>query len=366
MIRDRLWRHFDWKLLLVVALLATVGVIYIYSSTYGGPARYTNAYHKQLIWLAFGFVALLVVLLPDYHVLSEYSTLFYVLVLGILIGVLLFGRTVHGSTSWFKPLGLFSVQPSELAKIVTILVLARYFSSAGTKDCLNASEVGVGALLVGLPMLLILLQGDLGTTVTLVPVFAAMAFVSGLRRRFVVGTIIVLLLATPLMWSLLKPYHRERISNFLNPENVPFTVGYQSLQSKIAIGSGLAFGKGIKQGSQSQLGFIPYRHTDFIFAVISEESGFMGAIVVLLLYLILFLRIFEGASSARDRLGILICVGILSLLFFHVAMNIGMVVGVLPIAGLPLPLLSYGGSSLLSTFLALGLVLNVKLRRYAN
>ena len=215
-------------------------------------------------------------------------------------------------------------------------------------------------------MVMILLQGDLGTTVTLIPVFVAMAFVCGVKRKVVIAAALIAVLVLPLMWGLLKDYQKDRILNFINPEKVPLTVGYQSLQSKIAIGSGQLFGKGIRQGSQSQLGFIPYRHTDFIFAVISEEAGFAGALVVLLLYVILFFRIFEGASSARDRLGILICVGVLALLFFHVAMNIGMVVGLLPIAGLPLPLLSYGGSSLLSTFLALGLVLNVKLRRYAN
>lgn len=363
MIQNRTWRHFDWKLLFVVALLSGIGLVYIYSSTWGG--RYVFAYNRQMLWLGLSCLAMLVVLLPDYHVLSEYSILIYLMILAILVGVLLFGKTVHGSTSWLN-FGVFSAQPSELAKVVTIVALARYFSNAGSSAHLTLSELGVGGLMVAVPMVLILLQGDLGTTVTLIPVFAAMAFVCGLQKKVVVITLLIVLLVTPLMWELLKDYQKERIVNFISPERVPFTVGYQSLQSKIAIGSGLFFGKGIKQGSQSQLGFIPYRHTDFIFAVISEEAGFVGAMIVLLLYVVMFFRIFEGATTARDRLGILICVGILSLLFFHVAMNVGMVVGVLPIAGLPLPLLSYGGSSLVSTFLALGLVLNVKLRRYAN
>jgi rod shape determining protein RodA len=286
-------------------------------------------------------------------------------VLVALAGVLLFGRTVHGSTSWFR-IGLFSIQPSEIAKVTTFLALARYFSRVESNETLRLSELGLGGLLVGLPMILILLQGDLGTTITLLPVFVAMAFVCGMNKKVIICGLIILAFLTPLLWYLLKDYQKDRITSFITPEKVPFTVGYQSLQSKIAIGSGQLVGKGIKQGSQSQLGFIPYRHTDFIFAVISEEAGFTGAMVVLLLYCLLFYSIFEGAVSARDRLGFLICIGTLSLLFFHVAMNIGMVVGVLPIAGLPLPLLSYGGSSLLSTSLALGLVLNVKLRRYAN
>jgi rod shape determining protein RodA len=363
MLRDRIWRHFDWKLMVVVLALTAIGLIYIHSATFGG--KYTLAYNRQLMWLAVSLLAMVVLLLPDYHLLSEYSTVLYLLLLGVLLGVLIFGKTVHGSTSWFH-LGSYSAQPSEIAKIAAILTLARYFSNAGSAKTLSLQELGFGLLLVGVPMILILWQGDLGTTVTLVPVFVAMAFVCGVKRKVVIASALVVILVLPLMWGLLKDYQRDRILNFVNPEKVPLTVGYQSLQSKIAIGSGKLFGKGIRQGSQSQLGFIPFRHTDFIFAVISEEAGFAGALVVLLLYVILFFRIFEGAATARDRLGILICVGVLALLFFHVVMNIGMVVGLLPIAGLPLPLLSYGGSSLLSTFLALGLVLNVKLRRYAN
>jgi rod shape determining protein RodA len=363
MLRNRIWRHFDLKLLLAALVLAVIGLIFIHSATFG--SRYTSAYNRQLIWLAFSLLAMVLVMLPDYHLLSEYANVLYLLMLGILIGVLIFGKTVHGSTSWFNLAG-FTAQPSEIAKIATIMALSRYFSSAGSSSSLSLSELGFGLLLAAIPMVLILLQGDLGTTVTLVPVFVAIAFVCGLKRKVVIASLLIGILVLPLLWGFLKDYQKERIINFVNPEKVPLTVGYQSLQSKIAIGSGKLFGKGIRQGSQSQLGFIPYRHTDFIFAVICEEAGFAGALVVMLLYSLLFFRILEGATSARDRLGILLCVGVLSLLFFHVAMNIGMVVGLLPIAGLPLPLLSYGGSSLLSTFLALGLVLNVKLRRYAN
>lgn len=359
---NQIRNHFDWKLLGLAIVLAGIGLIAIHSSTFEG--HYAGNFDKQLIWLGISLVAMFLVLLPDYHILAEYSNLIYLLVLVLLVTVLLVGKTVHGSTSWFH-FGIFSIQPSEVAKLTTILALACFFSNTVIPQHLTLQDLGYAGVIAGLPMLLIYLQGDLGTMVTLIPAFAAMSFVCGLKRRIVLPVLLALVLMTPLIWGLvLKDYQKERITSFLAPEKAPFTVGYQSLQSKIAIGSGAIVGKGIRRGSQNQLGFLPDRHTDFIFAVVSEEAGFIGAMTVLLLFLVLLFRIYHAATSARDRLGTLICVGVLALLSFQVCVNVGMVVGILPIAGLPLPLLSYGGSSLLSTFLALGLVLNVELRRY--
>jgi len=364
MIERRAWRQFDWKLLLVVLALCAIGVIFIYSATFGSE-RNVEYYHKQLLWILVGLVIWALVLFPDYHILAEWALVFYVFLLVVLVGVLLFGHTVHGSRSWFH-FGLFSAQPSELIKVVAIVILARYFSDIRSPDQLNPTEIGIGGLIVAVPMLLILLQGDLGTTLTLIPVFAAMAFVSGLQRKHIAIALIAFLVVAPLSWGLLKDYQKDRIRYFVHPEDEPYGSGYQALQAKIAIGSGQLYGKGLKQGSQSQLGFIPYRHTDFIFAVIAEEKGLFGVLVLLLLYLMLFHLIFEGIHTARDRLGILICTGVTALLLIHVSLNIGMVVGLLPITGIPLPLISYGGSSMLANFLALGLVVNIKLRRYAN
>ncbi len=365
MIERRAWRQFDWKLFLIAICLCVVGLTFVYSSTLGSN-RYEDSYNRQLLWIFAGLILMILVLFPDYHVLAEWALAFYVFMLVVLVGVLIFGSTIHGSKSWFKVFGFFSLQPSEFMKVVAIVVLARYFSDTHTPDQLHPQEIGIGGLIVILPMILILMQGDLGTTLTLVPVFTAMAFVCGLHRKYLIIALIGALLVIPLSWGVLKDYQKDRITFFMNPEKAPEKAGYQALQSKIAIGSGQLYGKGFKQGSQSQLGFIPFRHTDFIFAVIAEEKGFLGAVAVLLLYLVLFFLIFEGIFTARDRLGILICTGVLAMILVHVTLNIGMVIGLLPITGLPLPLISYGGSSMLTTLLALGLVLNVKLRRYAN
>ncbi len=364
MIERRTWRQFDWKLLLAVLALCAIGVVFVHSATYG-TEKNSEYLYKQLIWILAGLTIWAMVLFPDYHMLAEWALVFYVFLLGVLVAVLIFGHTVHGSKSWFH-FGLFSVQPSELVKVAAIVVLARYFSDTRSLDQLTLQEIGIGALIVATPMLLILMQGDLGTTLTLLPVYAAMSFVSGLQRRHIVIALILFLVLAPLSWGLLKDYQKDRIRFFIHPEEEPYGSGYQALQAKIAIGSGQLYGKGLKQGSQSQLGFIPYRHTDFIFAVIAEEKGLFGVLIVLLLYLILFYLIFDGIHTARDRLGILICTGVVALLLIHVTLNIGMVIGLLPITGLPLPLISSGGSSMLANFLALGLVMNIKLRRYAN
>lgn len=365
MIERRTWRQFDWKLFLIVLCLCAVGLAFIYSSTYG-TERYEDSYRKQSLWILAGVILLILVLFPDYHILAEWALAIYVLMLLVLVAVLIFGSTVHGSKSWFNILGFFSLQPSEFIKVVSIVVLARYFSDTKTPDHLYPAEIGMGGLIMAIPMLLILLQGDLGTTLTLIPVYSAMAFVCGLQRKYLVMALIAALILVPLSWGVLKDHQKDRIVYFISPEKAPEKAGYQALQARIAIGSGQLYGKGFKQGSQSQLGFIPFRHTDFIFAVIAEEKGFLGVVSVLLLYLVLFYLIFEGIYSARDRLGILICTGVLALILVHVTLNIGMVVGLLPIAGLPLPLVSYGGSSLLTTFMGIGLVMNIKLRRYAN
>ena len=271
---------------------------------------------------------------------------------------------MHNTKGWIA-LGILSFQPSELVKLVVILALAKYYSEI-EREHLALPELLRGGLIVLVPMLLVVLQGDLGTAITFVPIFVGLSFIAGLKRKHVLVVVALVLACSPLGWMKLKDYQKGRIQTVFNPSNDPHHLGYQTIQSKIAIGSGKFLGKGFKQGSQGQLGFLPARHTDFVFAVVSEERGFLGSISVLGLFLFVSMRLLRTAREAKDKIGALVVVGVLALFLFHVGVNIGMVIGMLPITGIPLPLLSAGGSSLITTFLAMSLCMNIRMRRYVN
>ena len=345
---------------MVALSLSSVGILFIYSAT--RDSSHTFYLWRQLAWVASGLILFLMVLLIDYHTLVDYSHFLYGLGLLFLVAVLVFGTEIHGNKAWLH-FGSVTLQPSEFVKILLILLLARFFSRID-REHLSLSHLIIAGAITFIPMMLVLLQGDLGSSMTFAPVFASMAVVCGLKRKFAIIAVVTVLGLAPIGWLSLKGYQRQRIIVTFNSELDPKGIGYQAQQSKIAIGSGGVFGKGIFQGTQSQLGFLPARHTDFIFAVLAEETGLLGAAVVLSLYFWLLWRTLNFTRTARDKPGLLIIVGVTSLIAFHVLINVGMVIGVMPIAGIPLPFLSFGGSSMMSTFIGLGLILNVHLRRF--
>jgi rod shape determining protein RodA len=307
--------------------------------------------------------ALLIVLCVDYRLLARFAYPMYFANLVLLAVVLMHGPTIGGSQRWIG-LGPVNFQPSEVMKIVLIVTLARYFDDRKVSGRYNLTELVKPAILVGIPFLLIAKQPDLGTACTLFVIFFFITVMNGLEFRSLMKLIAAGIVGLPLFWISLKEYQQQRILTLFNPEEDPLGRGYQIMQSKIAIGSGGFVGKGLFNGTQSKLDFLPAKHTDFIFSVWSEELGFLGASVVLFLYLIFLLRIMDLIYRAKDKFGSLIVVGIVSIFSFHIIFNVGMTLGLFPVVGIPLPFLSYGGSSLFTTLVAVGLLLNISMRRF--
>ncbi len=358
----RLFLSFDWLWFLALLCLASTGLMAIWSTTEGTSLN--SYFGKQVIYLSIALFAFLVLLYFDYHLYSDYITFVYIVALAALCAVLIMGKTIHNNKSWIS-LGPFQVQPSELVKVVVILALAKYYSES-EREYLDLSELGIGGLIVFVPMVLVVMEGDLGTAVTFVPIYLALSFLAGLKKKHLIVMILAIVVAAPAGWMLLKDYQKGRIETVFNPATDPHRRGYQTIQSEIAIGSGRFMGKGFKQGSQGQLGFLPARHTDFVFAVWAEERGFVGSAALLMLFLFVALRMVRAAREAKDKVGTMIIIGVLGLFLFHIFINIGMVLGLLPIAGIPLPLVSAGGSSLIASFIAMSLCMNIKMRRYVN
>ena len=361
------FRDFDWTLFGIVSALCTISVLEIYSATL--HTKYVGFHTKQIYWIIAGVIAMLIFAKIDYHKLIDFVPWVYGFFLFALMAVLIpgIGHKALGARRWIK-LGPVLFQPSEWMKLVMILVVARYFANLGARN-LTWKEIGKGFALVGVPMLLILKQPDLGTSLTYVPVLVIGMFLGGINLK---QATILICAATVLViggWSsgkLLKPYQKARLTGFINPDNDPRGAGYQVMQAKIAVGAGGIWGKGAEKGTQTQGAFIPIPHADFIFAAYSEEHGFVGAVFVLLLYFLILMRLIQNAQTAADLPGSLIIMGVVAVLTFQIAVNVGMVIGFMPVTGIPLPLMSYGGSSVLFTFLALGVVMNVRMRRFVN
>ena len=361
------FRDFDWTLFGIVALLCTISVLEIYSATL--HTKYVGFHTKQIYWIAGGVMAMFIFAKIDYHKLIDWVPWFYGFFLFGLVAVLVpgIGHKALGARRWIK-LGPILFQPSEWMKLVMILAVARYFANLGGRN-LTGKDILKGFALVGVPMVLILKQPDLGTALTYVPVLVIGMFLGGINLK---QSLILITAATVLVvggWSsgkLLKPYQKARLTGFINPDNDPRGAGYQVLQAKIAVGAGGIWGKGAEKGTQTQGAFIPIPHADFIFAAFSEEHGFVGAVFVLLLYFLILMRLIQNAQTAADLPGSLIIMGIVAVLTFQIAVNVGMVIGFMPVTGIPLPLMSYGGSSVLFTFLALGVVMNIRMRRFVN
>jgi rod shape determining protein RodA len=355
-------RDYDWWLLAIVLGICAVGVLEIYSAT--RSSHLAGMHVKQLWWIALGLVAMFVLSRVDYHRILDLAPVLYLIGIAALVAVLAVGHTRFGAKRWIPVLGQL-LQVSELVKLIIIIVLARFLSEVRTER-LSLPDLVKAGMLVGIPLGLILLQPDLGTALVLMPMLVIGVFLAGIQWKHAVALVLLGLLMLPLGWHVLKPYQKERITSFMRPEEDPKGSGYQLLQSKIAVGSGGFWGKGFGNGTQNQLGFVPVRYSDFILSAWAEEQGFKGVFLALCLYLALLLRLVQNGQRAKDRAGMFLVMGVAAALSFHVLVNVAMVIGYMPVTGIPLPLMSYGGSATLFVFLALGLVMNVRLRRFVN
>jgi rod shape determining protein RodA len=362
MLERRLYFHIDWALVVALLALCGMGILMIFSATQSTTPR---LYISQFYALGLGAVALVVMLAVDYRTLADRSHLIYIGVVCLLIYVLFFGVIRGGARRWI-PLGVFNLQPSEFARIAVALVLAKYFGE-NRRGNLSLADLAIAGGLALLPVLLIIRQPDLGTAVTVIPIYLAIAYVAGLPTRILAVAAILAVLAAPVAWKfVLKDYQRQRVLTFVDPSKDTRGAGYQQIQARITTGSGGLWGKGFMKGTQGQLRFLPVAHNDFIFSVWGEEQGFAGVIVALGLYLFVIIRSLDAARLAKDRLGAYLVLGILAGFTFQVLYNISMSAGLAPVKGLTLPLMSYGGSSLIATLAGFGLILNVRMRRFTN
>jgi rod shape determining protein RodA len=361
------FRDFDWGLLTIVLGLCTVSVLEIYSATLHTKYVGSHFQTKQVWYIVAGLLAMFIFAKIDYHRLLEWVPWAYGFSVVSLLAVRVIGHKEMGARRWIK-LGPMHFQPSEWVKLVLILAMARYIANLGAKG-LTWKEIFKGFALVGVPMLLVLMQPDMGTALTYSPLLVAGLFLGGInvRQGLILSTAgLVLIFGVWHSGKVLKPYQKARLTSFMDPDNDPKGSGYQILQAKIAVGAGGIWGKGAEKGTQTQGAFIPIPHADFIFAAFGEEHGFVGAVFVLLLYFLILMRLIQNAQTAADLPGSLIIMGIVAVLTFQIAVNVGMVIGFMPVTGIPLPLMSYGGSSVLFTFLALGVAMNVRMRRFVN
>ncbi|MDY6906058.1 MAG: rod shape-determining protein RodA [Thermodesulfobacteriota bacterium] len=357
-------RQFDWGLLLLVLFIGIVGVIVLYSaaaSEFDSVQRMLFA--KQIIWLGIGLALMVVSLLFNYKSLDGWAMLIYCLNIALLIGVLFWGKEAGGSRRWL-PLGPVAIQPSELMKITITIALARYYAKHVSVEGLTPRTLFMPMVLVMIPFALIVGQPDLGTAMLILLIAASMTIFVKIEKRTSFALIGIFVTLVPFVWAFfLKSYQRQRILTFLNPDRDPLGAGYHIIQSKIAIGSGMIFGKGFMKGTQNALAFLPEQHTDFILSVLAEEWGFVGTGVLLLLYLLLIIWGISIAYQCRDAFGIILAVGISAMMFWQVFINVGMVMGLMPVVGVPLPLISYGGSSVVTFMLGVGILINISIKR---
>lgn len=358
------FRDFDWLLLAVVLLLCLISILEIYSATL--HTKFVGFHTKQVFWVLGGLVAMFLLSCVNYHRLIDWIHWLYLFCLVSLAGVLVAGQRVMGARRWIRLPGGIHFQPSEWVKLILIIAIARYFANLARRE-LSWGDVAKAGLMVGIPMLLVLKQPDLGTSLTYFPILLMGLFLGGLHwKKALLLTVGALVLVVPVWYKVLKPYQKQRLTSFLNPDVDPRGSGYQVKQSLIAVGDGGLLGRGATKGTQTQGDFLPIPYTDFIFAAFSEEHGFVGAVFVLLLYFFVLMRLIQNAQTAADLSGTFLVMGVVAVISFQVAVNVGMVIGLMPVTGIPLPLMSYGGSSILFTFLALGIVMNVRMNRFVN
>lgn len=364
MVDRRLVENFDWGLALITLAIGLSGLVILYSAVHaGGPSGQEVFYYKQMVWFGGGFFLMFMILMVNYRDLERWAPGIFTFCVILLVAVLLVGRVVGGSRRWLV-LGPVTIQPSEFVKIGTIIILARFYARNSSRRGFTLRELLRPAAIMFLPLLLILRQPDLGTAMLVVLISASMTLFVGIERRSLIYLFILGLCVCCSGWFFLHDYQQERILTFLNPDRDPLGAGYHIIQSKIAIGSGMTIGKGYLKGTQNALSFLPEHHTDFIMCVLAEEWGFVGTVFVLALYLMLLIWSLNIAHKARDTFGTLIAVGVTSMFFWGIFINMGMVMGLMPVVGVPLPLISYGGSSVVTTLIGLGLLMSVSIRRF--
>lgn len=359
----QLIKNFDWVMLVAVLLIAAMGLVNLYSATYAGKAAGTPVFIRQLFFFVAGLSLIMAIHLFDYRLLLKWNYPLFGIIVGLLIAALLLGDSIGGTQRWIN-LGFFRLQPSEPAKLMLVISLASYYYRRDTGRGFNINELLVPIGLTGVLFLLVLKQPDLGTALMFGAIFVSMTLFVKLKWStigIIFGSCAALI---PIGWMfLLKPYQRQRIETFLNPESDPTNSGYHIMQSKIAVGSGLKFGKGYLKGTQGHLHFLPERHTDFAFSVWAEEWGFAGSLFFLAVYFFMILWGLNVCLASRDKFGVLLAFGIVSLIFWQAIINLLMVMGFLPVVGIPLPMFSYGGSSLMTTLIGIGLLMNIRMRR---
>jgi len=354
-------RDIDWLLVLAPVALTIFGCMGISSS--GGP----SFVKKQAISIALGLIIATAAMFSDYRkIILNVAPFFYGAVMVLLVLVLFIGEEINGNKAWLKIPALGSLQPSEFAKLATILMLARYMSQPRVGQ-LSLKDMAIMAAIAMPPIILIALEHDTGTMLTFGAILGSFYFLGGMRKLILVGALVAVAVGLVAVYPHLKPYQRERIIVIIEPEKAdPRGYGYQTIQSMIAVGSGGVLGKGVGEGTQGKLGFLPYAYSDFIGAVIAEETGLVGVLLMIVLYLIFIWRLITIAKGARDRAGALMIMSFVALVTFHIACNLGMVVGIMPIMGIPLPLLSYGGTAVMTVFAGVGLALSVRMKRFVN
>jgi rod shape determining protein RodA len=359
----RLIQNFDWTLLIITLLLAAFGLITLYSAARAGLDITQVFFFKQLMWYSAGLLIMISSFLISYKRFDQYAYSAYAICVFLLVTVLLVGKLVAGSKRWLV-FGPISLQPSELAKVAVILVLARYYSRTASLDGMSLRDLVIPMLLIAVPFGLIVRQPDLGTAMMILLIAASLTVFIKIEKKAMIiissfGTVTI-----PMIWLLLKGYQKQRILTFLEPDRDPLGAGYHIIQSKIAIGSGMLTGKGFLKGTQNALSFLPEHQTDFIFSVLAEDWGFIGSATILILFLLLIIWSLNIAHGCRDPFGALLAIGVTALIGWEVFINIGMVMGLMPVVGIPLPFVSYGGSAILSMMLCMGILMNISMRKY--
>lgn len=360
--RKREFKNIEWSVVIIAIILCIIGLVALFSAT---QETEHDEFNKQCIWLAVSLVIMIIVMLIDYETMAKVAPIIYGIFILLLIGVL-FTTPVNGATSWFN-IGPFSFQPAEFAKIAVVLFMANVMvklQQKGREEINRFCKLGIILATVAVPTLLIIKQPDYGTALAFLVALIFMLYVAGINKKYIITAVLLVVILVPLAYFFILPEHaKARIDVYLNPNLDPRGDGYNIIQSKLAIGAGQIFGMGLFKGNQTQLGYLYPKTTDFIFAVISEEMGFVVAGAIIVLYVILITKSIQVAKTAKDDLGSYIATGIVGIFFFHMLENIGMTMGLLPITGIPLPFVSYGGSSMLTNLTLIAILLNISTRR---
>lgn len=360
--RKKIFKNIEWGILVCTILLILIGLVALFSAT---QSTEYEELKKQIMWLCISIPIFIIVVLIDYEMIAKVSPIFYGILLVLLIGVL-FTKPINGATSWFN-IGPVSFQPSELAKIFTIITFASVVTkiqSRGKEEISRPTRLMLSLLVIFIPVLLIIMQPDYGTAIAFLMAAVMILFTAGIDKKYIIVSVLLVVILLPILYFFVLPEHaKTRIDVFLNPNLDPRGSGYNIIQSKLAIGAGQLFGMGLLKGNQTQLGFLYPKTTDFIFAVIGEEMGFIATAGIVILYVVLITKAIYVAKTAKDDLGSYIAMGIAGIFIFHMVENIGMTIGLLPITGVPLPFVSYGGSSLLTNLILVAILLNISGRR---